>query len=136
MKKKLATVVLVFLIFFQLCSFTWLVPIFSIIDIFFNLYMGLRPLTDPYISRGYYINGIRYYSPLYKLIGCPCYSDYGFISLYFWLVLISFILFILYYYLSDRTKKSNKRFFWYFIIHGIWKILLLMFFCPSSNFTF
>jgi hypothetical protein len=89
----------------------------------YNKYTG-----EPEYSREIKNKTINY------LLDCPCAANSD--SIYFWLVIISFILFSIYYKTCNRNKKANKFFFWYFIIHGIWKILLLRFFCPSNNFTF
>jgi hypothetical protein len=95
MKNKIRDITLGLLIYIQLCAFTWYLPEnINVLSITYNLISGKKPITDPYIMRGFRVDGIKY-KPLHKLDCFPCCGSYGANSVYFWLVFFSFILYLL-----------------------------------------
>jgi hypothetical protein len=133
--KKIASITFIFLITLQSFLFFYLISHLGDEFIRFveNLAYERHTAYNKYTGDPEYSREIKN-KTLDFLLDCPCSTNDA--SIHFWLVIISFILFAIYYKTCNRNKKANKFFFWYFIIHGIWKILLLMFFCPSNNFTF
>jgi hypothetical protein len=104
MKNKIRDITLGLLIFFQLCSFTYYFDGLSILSIQYNILTGESDIFDNILSSSYYLpvtngsysqRGQFIEAPLRKFTCHPCCEGLGNISFYLYLVLLTFILFIL-----------------------------------------